>query len=68
MSNSIRRNIKKQTNEQRVDQIARVQFEMWLKLDKISKELRKVQDIIALTDEKIKTKEDESNNTEKLEG
>ena len=55
MSNIIRRNIKKQTTEQRVTQIGKVQFEMWVKLDAMSKELRKIQDLIGVTDDEAET-------------
>lgn len=55
MSNSIRRSIKKQTNQERLDQIGRVQFEMWMKLDIMSKELRKIQDLLGITDEEVES-------------
>ena len=60
MSNSLRRTFKKKTQEEKISQIGKVQFDMWLKLDKMSKELRKVQDILGIgKEEEIGTDESE---------
>lgn len=52
MSNIIKRNIKKQTNQERIDEIGRVQFKMFIKLDIMSKELRKIQDMLGVANVK----------------
>lgn len=44
MSNSIRRNFKKQTNEEKITQIGRVQTEMWISLKVMGQELGKIQE------------------------
>ena len=59
MSNSIRRNFKKQTIEERIAQIGRVQTEMWITQKIITKELGKIQDILGIIDEKYENKDEE---------
>ena len=59
MSNSIRRNFKKQTLEQRVTQIGRVQTEMWIAFKKLTRELGKIQDILGYVDEEEEKTEEE---------
>ena len=59
MSNSIRRNFKKQTLEQRVTQIGRVQTEMWIAFKKLTRELGKIQDILGYVDEAEEEKTEE---------
>jgi hypothetical protein len=61
MSNSIRRNFKKQTLEEKVAQIGRVQTEMWISLKVMGQELGKIQDMLGVTEE---TKDEEVNKTE----
>lgn len=62
MSNSIKRQVKKQTTQEKIDQIGRVQFEMWIKLDIMSKEVRKMQDMLGVTDEEVDKESDEELN------
>jgi len=59
MSNSIRRNFKKQTIEERIAQIGRVQTEMWITQKMMTKELGKIQDILGITNETDENKEEE---------
>jgi len=48
---SFKRHMKKQTQNERINQIGRVQTEMWIKLSIISKELRKIQDRLGITED-----------------
>jgi hypothetical protein len=59
MSNSIRRNFKKQTIEERIAQIGRVQTEMWITQKMMTKELGKIQDVLGITNETDENKEEE---------
>ena len=59
MSNSIRRNFKKQTIEERIAQIGRVQTEMWITQKMMTKELGKIQDVLGITNDTDENKEEE---------
>jgi hypothetical protein len=49
--------IKKQTQAQKISQIGKVQFDMWIKLSKMSRELRVIQDKLGITTEEEKEEE-----------
>ena len=41
--------LRKQTQAQKIAQIGKVQFDMWIKLNHMSRELRKVQDRLGIS-------------------
>ena len=45
--------IKKQTQAQKIAQIGKVQFDMWIKLAKMSRELRVIQDQLGIEPETV---------------
>lgn len=58
MSNSIRRNFKKQTNDEKIAQIGRVQTEMWITLKIMGQELGKIQEMLGIDKDKPKDEEE----------
>ena len=50
--------IKKQTQAQKIAQIGKVQFDMWIKLSKMSRELRVIQDKLGITTEEEEKEEE----------
>ena len=58
MSNSLRRNFKKQTVDERIAQIGRVQTEMWITLKMMGQELGKIQEMLGIDKDKPKDEEE----------